>query len=183
MKLTIILLLLSFAMTSSWTCCKPVEKDLMLDKSRSWLPLKGRTQLFFIDESGQPVTFSLRVIDTIENRSTRCSEYKAEYIDATLYLNPTRSDSIYFHLEPPNFLLLKAYSGNLPTVDVGDVLNYKRQGLIEKFTNYNLGNRTYNEVILTLPYPSNLRIIDSVYIANNYGIVGFKYLDKKYTLQ
>jgi hypothetical protein len=52
----------------------------------------------------------------------------------------------------------------------------------KRFINYTVGNRNYKEVFLMWSIPGNPNKIDSVFLANEVGIVGFNYGGKKYFL-
>ncbi len=158
---------------------------MRLDDTKSWLPLKGRTQLSFLDNTGSVRTFNLRVVDTTETAFNECgNSYKYEYINATLYLNQSMTDSIHFSLGSGSWLCMRTMSNNSPNIAMCNVFGQTKQGVIAKrLSNYPVGTRTYQEVILLLHSPVYSDNIDSVFIANHVGIVGFKYSGNKYSLQ
>lgn len=67
------------------------------------------------------------------------------------------------------------YTGNVLGSD-------KDRTSIKRLKNYSVGNRVYREAVLMFRNPTASDKIDSVVIANNAGIVGFKYDGMTYTL-
>jgi hypothetical protein len=189
MKQVHILFLLFLGLTtSSFQCDKCFEGDRRLDKSRSWLPLKGKTILSFISENNQPADFDLHVIDTLQTYSNaECSSlYRVEYIQATLYLNARRIDSIFLQLASPSALHVRAVTDTSYNIGVSGFLiqSRKNDGAFKnRFYNFSIGSRKYDEVLLIKHGEGYNDAIDSLFLANNVGIVGFKYLGKKYSLQ
>jgi hypothetical protein len=94
------------------------------------------------------------------------------------------SDSIYFSLTSGGWLCMRAMSGNIPNMNMCNVFGQTKEGVVaKKLSNQSIGNRTYQEVILLFHGPGLSDNIDSIFIANNIGIVGFKYANKVYALQ
>ncbi len=185
-KFTILILLFVHFLTTSFQCNKCRTGDLHLDATRSWLPLKGKTELAFLDNTGTLTNFKLHVVDTTEiTVNHECgTSYKYDYITTSIYLNSSLRDSIYFSLSSGGWLCMRATSGNNPNIAMCNVFGQTKEGIIAKrFSNQAVGSRNYKEVILLLHNPGYSDNIDSVFIANNVGIVGFKYTNKKYTLQ
>lgn len=180
--LTVLVSLLFTSLTST-TCCKEPKGDKRLDDSKSWLPLTGRTSLSFIDENGTPILFPLQVTNGIENINTGCGSYIQEYIQANLFLNSARTDSIFLSLSGPNILNIQAVSDNKINISYNHVLAYQSPEKIEMHKNVTLGGRSYNEVVLAMPYKNDSHTIDSIFLANNQGLIGFKYKNKQYQLQ
>jgi hypothetical protein len=185
MKQTLTILLLTLVGTILIRCGKCPTGHLHLDSTKSWLPLKGKTQLFFTDSVGNSTRFPLKVIDTTVTATNKCgSTYEIDYITATLYLNSSMTDSIYLSLATGSWLCITAYSYNNPNMTICNIFNQTKEGVVAKnLSNYSIGGKTYNEVILILHNPGYSETIDSVFIANKAGIVGFKYHDKHYTLK
>ena len=175
----------TFCLTASFQCNKCKTGDIKLDNTRSWFPLKGKTSLPFFDNTGFLTNFNLRVIDTTEVAVNDCGNpYNYEYLKTTLYLNTTKTDSIHFNLSSSGWLCMNATSGNNPNIEMCNVFGQTQAGVIAKrLYNHAVGGRSYQEVILLLHNQGLLDNIDSVFIANNVGIVGFKYSTKKFTLQ
>ena len=184
-NLMILTSLFAFILTSSFQCQKCGTGTLSLDDTKSWLPLKGKTQLAFFDNLGSLTNFPLKVIDTTETSLNDCgAPFRYEYIKATLYLNQTSTDSIHFSLASSGWLCMQAWSNNNPNVSMCNVFGQTKEAVVaKKLSNYPVGNRTYSEVILLLSSPALTNNIDSIFIANRTGIVGFKYANKTYTLQ
>ena len=179
-------IIVGYLLLTSSKCNKCVKGPLVLDSTRTWLPLKGKTLLTFADNTGSMHQFRLRVTDTTETEMNTCGElFSYEYIRATLFLNPAATDSIYFNLSTPGWICMNAVSNNITYVSMCDVIGQTKESrLAKKFSNYTLGSRTYPEAILLLATPgSSNNQIDSIVIADNTGIVGFKYGASKYTLQ
>ena len=154
--------------------------------TRSWFPLKGRSQLLFADDIGNLTNFKLHVVDTTEIAvNQECgTTYKYDYITTTLYLNPSMSDSIYFSLASGDWLCMRAMTGSNFNINMCNVFGQTKEGVIaKKLSDETIGSRTYSEAIVLLHNQGNLDTIDSVFIANNAGIVGFKYANKKFVLQ
>jgi hypothetical protein len=174
-----------FCFICSFQCNNCKLKHLKLDATKSWLPLKGKNQLVFTDNLGNLNSFSLKVIDTTETAYNDCGEpYKYEYIKTTLYLNNTNTDSIHFSLSSGGWLCMNAVSNSMANVSMCNVFGQTREGRVAKRLNsIMLGNKIYNDVILLLSSPALNNNIDSIYIANNKGYIGFKYGNKNYTLQ
>lgn len=172
-------------LTTSFQCQKCGTGTLRLDHTKTWFPLKGRTALTFLDNTGTITSFPLRVVDTTETASNDCGEpFNYEYIHATLYLNQGLTDSIHFSLASSGWLCITAISNGEPNVSMCNVFGQTREGRVaQKLTNYTVGNRTYAETIVMLSSPALNDNIDSIFIANHEGIVGFSYGDRKYALQ
>jgi hypothetical protein len=187
MRLSILTIIvgLIFCLTSSFQCNKCRTADIKLDDTRSWFPLKGRTTLTFLDNNGTSIDFSLRVIDTTEVELNDCGDsYRYEYLNTSLYLNTAKTDSIHFSLASSGWLCMKATSGNNPNIAMCNVFGQTQEGKIAKrLYNYSVGRRNYQEVILLFHNQGFQNNIDSIYIANNVGIVGFKYSTKTFALQ
>ena len=186
-KLTFIIVLFVFCLTTSFQCnkLKCRTRDLNLD-GRSWLPPKGIPHLTFVDNSGSLTNFKLQVVDTTWVAiSQECgNSFSYDYLTTTLYLDPTMSDSIYFSLTYGGWLCMRAVSSNNPNIWMCNVFGQTKEGAVaKKLSNQLIGNKTYQEVILLLHSPGLSDNIDSLFIANNVGIVGFKYANKVYALQ
>ncbi|MFI5188354.1 MAG: hypothetical protein ACHQF0_16605 [Chitinophagales bacterium] len=144
------------------------------------------TQLSFLDSIGNVTNFKLRVIDTTEIAvNQECgTSYKYEYITTSLYLDQNMNDSIHFSLSSGGWLCMNAASNNNPNILMCNVFGLAKEGVIaKKLSNYPVGSRNYREVILLLHNLGFSDNIDSVFIANDVGIVGFEYSNKKYTLK
>jgi len=177
-------LLFLFCLTTSFQCQWCGTGTLEIGSSRSWLPLKGKTQLLLLDSTGAASTFRLRVVDTTETGTNDCGDpYKYEYIHTSLYLNPGQTDSIHFSLASSGWLCMSAWSNGNPAITMCNVFGQTKEGTIaKKLSNYRVGNRTYAEAILLLSNPGYSNNIDSVVIANKAGIVGFRYGGVRYFL-
>jgi hypothetical protein len=131
-------------------------------------------------------TFSLKVIDTTETAvNQNCgTTYTYDYINTTLYLNQTMTDSIFFTLLSGGWLCMQAYSNNNPNMTICNIFGEAKDGIIAKrLGRYSLGNKTYDDAILIFHNQGYSDTIDSVYIADHAGIVGFNYYGKNYTLK
>lgn len=181
----ILTLLFIYCVTSSFQCQKCGTGTLRIGDTKTWLPLKGRTQLSFVDNSGSLTNFPLKVVDTTETALNDCGEpYRYEYINATIYLNPTFTDSIHFSLASSGWLCMSAVSNGNPNLGMCNVFGLTKEGKAAKrFSNYTVGSKTYPEAILLLGNPAVSDNIDSVIIAKHSGIVGFRYATKNYVLQ
>lgn len=175
------LLLLCFLFTA-FQCGDCETSDAYLDGSRSWLPLKGKTHLSFLDSSGKTTDFGLKVVDTtqvIVNHYCNTSSVQ-EYILASLYLNAEKTDSLYFSLSPQAWMCMRGTTHD--TTNIFACNAFKESSASKRFTHYTVGNRNYEEVFLLKSTPGYMNKIDSVFMANNVGIVGFTYAGEKYAL-
>ena len=172
-------------MITAFQCEKECKSgEYRLDASKSWLPLKGKTQLAFLDNAGTITNFKLTVSDTVETTVSPECTVIYESINAVLSLNLPNSDVLVFRLNPPNSFVVSGSNGNDPGFHMGDIFQKARDGRVAKrLSNYTVGSRTYGEVILMLNSAGNANSIDSVFIANNVGPVGFKYMGRRYSLQ
>ena len=167
--------------------CNPcMTGHLTIDGGRSWFPLKGRSQLTFLETSGISTDFKLKFTDTTAVAiNQKCgSSYLYDYVTTTLYLNSTMTDSISFTLSSSSWLSVIGVSNSNLEISVGNILGETKEGKAAKNLNhYQVGSQTYDQTILIprlISYPDG---IDSIFIANNYGIVGFKYFGKNYSLK
>lgn len=183
-KLILLALLVICVSTSSFQCQQCKTGTALLGNSRSWLPLKGKTQLSFIDPSGNSVHFKLRVVDTLETLINDCNEpFSYEYINASLILNQTQTDSINFTLSAKDWMCAFAWSDSNISMSMCNVFGQAKEGVIaRKLRNYTAGNNLYQEAIMLLGSAANSNKIDSVVIAKNAGIVAFSYAARKYVL-
>ena len=179
----IILAVLIF--NSSFQCNKCVDiPDTFIDNTRQWLPLKGKTQLTFLKSSGLSKTFMLSVVDTIETQ-TSCSgsPFKYESIRGRLSLDTLGKDFISFAINPPNNLCIRCITDRSNEVNGCDILSKPIfNGTATTLSNFTLRTNVYPEVIL-LKSSLLTPIMDSVVVAKNFGIVGFKYNGDSYSLQ
>lgn len=169
-------------------CVKCRSGDLHLDNSRSWLPLKGKTQLTFLDEAGQSKNFQLHVIDTLQTYlDSSCNlSHRVEYIQVSLYLNIQKTDSIFMQLASPSSLSIRAFTDTSFNMGIGgDLTGYggSHGNFQDRLYNFNNGNKTYGEVLLIKHAEGYSDSIDSLFLANGTGVIGFKYFHKKYILQ
>lgn len=175
-------------MLSATTCSSECPRgNLRLDNgSRNWLPLKEKKQLTFVNQSGSAINYSIHVIDTLQPyvKQLDCSgEYAYEYINVDLYLNTAKTDSIHCTMASGSSLSLWAVSNNKPSMTYGNLLGQSNStSLKTRFSTLTLGNRSYSDVLLATSMISNSEV-DSVYIAYNYGLVGFTYQNQKYVLK
>lgn len=181
----VIVLLSLFCLTTSFQCNNCSTGTLRLDQTKSWIPLKGKTQLRFLDNSNNVVDFQLKVVDTTETAANDCGDfYKYEYIKASLYLNQSRTDSIHFSLASAGWLCMNALSSGNVNLSMCNVFGQTKEGTIAvRKSNYRVGSRSYTEAIVLLSSPGYSNNVDSVIIANNVGIVGFRYGNTSYALQ
>jgi hypothetical protein len=185
-SVTILALFIYYLVTSSFQCKKCRANDLLLDEKKNWLPPTGMTQKTFSDENNNLVNFKIHVLDSIEIvTSQECgTSFKIENKFTTLYLNTSMTDSIYFRLSYDGWLRVWALSNGSPNISVGNVFYSLNEGIFaKKLFNYSVGTHNYPELILVVHGPTLPDNIDSVFLVNNIGIVGFKYLSKKYSSQ
>jgi hypothetical protein len=170
---------------SSFQCNKCVDiPDALIDNSRQWLPFKGKTQLTFINSNGLAKMFKLIVVDTVEIE-TSCTNksYKYESIRGRLVLDTLDKDFIAFAIHPPNNLCIQCMTDRSNEVNGCNILTKPVfNGTTINLTNFRLRSSIYQEVILLKSSLAN-PIMDSVVVAKNFGIVGFKYNGESYMLQ
>ena len=185
MKLShsILLLLSIFLLTTSFQCDKCHEGDFKLKGTRVWLPLKGQTQMTFIDELGSVLNFQIKVIDTLQtyNNNECSSQFRSESIVLTLYLNSTQTDSIWVQLGPPMSVSLHASSTDTLYMSSGRFFNSPPSNVVIPLSNYKVGGKLYNEVILFKANEGNNKSTDSIVLAKDFGVVAFKYKSRNYT--
>jgi len=184
-KFRVLILFFVYCMISAFQCNKCKTGTYRLDATKSWFPLKGRTQLLFVDTSGTATNFNIRVVDTLEAVQNDCvTPYKIEYIETTLYLDSAKNDYIFFGLGIGGILTVRANSDNNTNISMYDVFGKAKQGInAQELSNFSVGNKIYNKAIIMFHLPGQPATIDSIIIANDAGIVGFKYSGKKYSLQ
>lgn len=182
---TIIVLLFVYFLGTSFQCSKCHMKDMHIDRSRSWLPQRGRSQLPFLDDAGNITNFTARGVDTTVINTTECGDtYNYEYITNVLYLNAAHTDSIYFSLFNEANLEGRAISNNTYCFSMFDIFGKAREGVLAKnLFLFVAGKKIYKEGILVFRNEYFAGELDSVILANNTGIVAFKYYGKHYSLQ
>ena len=186
MKIQLTFVVLSILIiNSSFQCNKCVDiPDTFIDNSRQWLPLKGKTQLTFVNSNGLPKIFKILVVDTIETQ-TSCTGKPCKYesIGGRLSLDTLEKDFIAFAIHPPNNLCIQSIKDSSNELGGCNILTKSIfNGTATNLTNFRLRSSIYSEVILLKSSLAN-PIMDSVVVAKNFGIVGFKYNGDSYTLQ
>ncbi len=158
---------------------------MLLGKEKSWLPAVGNRELMFTDNGNNTHVFRINAIDKTELVVNECDEnYQIQYIKTTLYLNDARTDSIHLALRSSNWLCLNAYSKGEPNIVMCDIFAKSGQGKSAKrLSNVNIGNHQYPDVILLLHNEGYSNGIDSLFIADRSGIVGFQYDGVNYVLE
>jgi hypothetical protein len=159
--------------------------DIYVNGTKSWVALRGTTPLGFVDDLGTVTNFAIRGLDTIAVNTTDCGDtYNYQYIINTLYLNAAKTDSIYFNLFNIANLEGRAISNNSYAFSMWDVLGKAKEGKqAQKFSRYTVNNKLFSDVILIFRNDYGTDAIDSVMLANNFGIVSFKYNGRRYARQ
>lgn len=194
-KYPALIVVLLFVFISSFKCkeCADIPST-QLDDSRNWFPLKGKTVLNYVTDNGTPRQFPALVIDTTIQfnlcNNGLGSSFSEESIRVQLFLDsitgtPGNTQFITSELSRVNELNVVATTTS-PAVPHDRWNNiFSRAGNdqnIIPLNNYRLNNTTYPQVILLKS--ANLNpLIDSIFLAKNHGIVGFKYKGVKYALQ
>ena len=194
-KFFVPILLVLFIFNSSWQCQECIDRpSTQLDDSRNWFPLKGKTAIDYVSSNGTPRSFSVKVSDTtyrFEQCVSKGSYYSYEYIKIQLLLDRLPDsicnvcyDDIDLNLGNVNDLYVTTFAGS-PNPRVHRWYNVFSQAQnnpnIITLNNYRLNNTTYPQVILLKSADLN-PLIDSIFLARNYGIAGFKYKGVRYTL-
>lgn len=186
------ILLMLFIFNSSWQCQECVDQpSTHLGDSRNWFPLKGKTAIDYVTSNGTPRTFPVRVIDTTERYKQCVSKgyyYSKERVDIELFLDSIPSsgrayNSLYLSLDNISNLYVAgpyAYPNPYDTwyYDFSGAGNHQN---IISLNNYRLNNTIYPRVILLKSAILN-PLVDSIILARNYGIAGFKYKGVSYSL-
>ena len=184
LQLTLVTLVI-LIFSSSFQCNKCVDiPDAFIDNTRQWLPLKGKTQLTFLNSNGAAKIFKLLVVDTIEFQ-TSCTgkSYKYESIGGKLSLDTLDKDFISFAIHPPNNLCIRCYTDRSNEVNGCEIFSKPIfNGTATTLNNFRLRTNIYPEVVL-LKSSVIFPIMDSIIVAKNFGIVGFKYNGENYSLQ
>ena len=187
------ILLLLFIFNSSWQCQECIDRpSTKLDDSRNWFPLKGKTAIDFVSSNGTIRTFPVRVVDTT-NTYEQCvstgTYYSKEKIDVHLTLDTTSGSYQYigFYLGNVYDLYVQGtYDSTAPYPNYDRWFNvFSRAGndmYVIALNNYRLNNTTYPRVIILKSAYLN-PLLDSIILARNYGIAGFKYKGVRYALQ
>jgi Pyruvate/2-oxoacid:ferredoxin oxidoreductase delta subunit len=179
-------MLFVYLITTSFLCRKCITSDLKLDSYRSWLKSNGNTISKFKDQTGNTVNLFYRVIDTTETASNiECgTTYNYEYKNNILYLNTSKTDSIFFSLASGGWICMNACSNGNTNISMCNVMGHTKEARVAKRLNdFIVGNKSYPDVILILSSLGFVQNIDSVILANNFGIVSFKYNGNKYNLE
>ncbi|WP_162945058.1 hypothetical protein [Flavisolibacter nicotianae] len=158
---------------------------MYIDKSRSWIPQRGTSQLSFVDDTGNSTSFLAKGVDTTVVNTTDCGDtYNYEYITNVLYLNAAHTDSIHFSLFNTANLEGRASANNAYSFSMFDIFGKAREGVQAKnIFNFTAGNKTYQQGILVFRNEYFAAELDSVFLANNAGIVAFKYYGRHYSLR
>ncbi|HTM94099.1 MAG TPA: hypothetical protein VL095_16880 [Flavisolibacter sp.] len=180
-----LLLAVLFLLGTSFQCTKCQKGERLLEGTRPWLPLKGKTQLTFSDEAGVESIFKIKVVDTIQTYSNvECSaQYRSERIETVLYLNAAGTDSIFVQLGPPNSVCLHAASGDTLYMSTCRFFNAPASLAVVPLTNYDIAGRTYPDVRVFLANEGNNKSTDSIVLAKGFGIAAFKYKNRNYRLK
>jgi hypothetical protein len=178
-------LLMCFIMFSAMQCRKECNSgSIMLNDSKSWLPVPGTTTPIFQKDNGENDTLLLKAEDTLSMYGS-VYEYSPDcMIDQRimfLYLNANQEDYIYFKLSDVDKLFLTSKVNGTTPILHNDVMSLiKEQHYVTYSTKTTIGSHNYNEVLLIKAKTSTT--LDSIYLARNVGVVGFKYKQVHYTL-
>lgn len=184
MRLILSCLLFILISISIYSCGKCHSGGHLHLQSRSWLPVKGKSKLTFVDSANRFTTFAFKGVDTTGTGHNNCGgTFLIDYITATLYLDSLAQDSIYFALSTGSWLCLTARSNNYLNMGYCNIFDKSADTLVKRLSNVRIGNKTYADVLLIVHNPGLDDTIDSVFLANNTGIAGFKYNGKHYMLQ
>lgn len=187
------LLFLILTIHESFQCNECVDRpSTKLDDSRNWFPLKGKTAIDYVSSNGTIRTFPVRVVDTTntyEQCVSRGTYFSTEKIDVYLTLDTTLGtyNYIYFGLGNVYDLYVQGTSDTtFPYPYFDRWFNvFSRAGkdmYVIAQNNYRLNNTTYPRVIILKSAYLN-PMLDSIILARNYGIAGFKYKGVRYALQ
>ena len=134
MNITFNCILVIFCALTSLQCNPCHTGDLHLDSTRSWFPLKGKTELVFFDSIGNSTNFNLKVIDTTETAiNQKCgTSYDYNFITTSLYLNANMTDSIFFSLGSAGWLCMRAYSNNNPNMAICNIFGETKEVLLQR---------------------------------------------------
>ena len=179
-------ILLAILILNSSILCEKFEchelPNTKLGENRNWLPIQGRTSSQFVTDNGSIRSFPISVNDTILKVSSCYSstfnEHESLKVEMLLDSIPSISKpeiiSVQLDFENQMTVTTKQYTmdeQNYWLYSLKNVGNY--QGTTP-LSNFQLKNRIYpTGVLLSSRYKDH--VIDSIYLAKNFGIVGFKY--------
>ena len=170
------------------------ENDLINNKEKLTKEIKGKSILViggagtigssYIKAALRYYPYKLIVVDTVKTE-TSCTNkpYKYESIRGRLVLDTLDKDFIAFAIHPPNNLCIQCMTDRSNEVNGCNILTKPVfNGTAINLTNFRLRSSIYQEVILLKSSLAN-PIMDSVVVAKNFGIVGFKYNGESYMIQ
>ena len=181
-KYYIPILIVIFLLNSSLSCETCYEyPNTKLGDTRNWLPIQGRTSLQFVTDNGSIRSFPIIETDTIlkEPYCKKSGYYDYEYLRFEIILDSVLSSSrleeIVVELKYENEMNINTYEDSLGGASWYRVFtNLGRYRGVTQISNFQLNNRIYSTGILFNTFKNEL-VIDSIYLAKNFGIVGFKY--------
>ena len=184
-KIILAFILILFYIITSALSCQRCDQDYLIKESRSWLPYKGINSKEFVDKNSEIKLVPLRAVDTVEWKSNECNlEDSIGHIDVSLYLDDEKSDSIYLNMDYSGYIFLNAVSDGGSSIRQDGLLKSSvKNSVAKKLSGIHLGNHIYEEVILCTHNQAGPNNIDSVFLANGFGLVGFKYHDIKFVLK
>lgn len=160
----------------SFRCSKCTTGLLRIESGREWLPPVGTTQVTYVSSAGASLTTGVRVAEATEEHPNECGgTFQRESKTAAYYLDAGRTDSVQLRLGPPAQLGFIAKGGST-VLELYDLLN---QG--QRLSNFVVGTHSYASLV-RVALNQNGAGIDSIYVAQNEGLVGFKYGGTQYAL-
>jgi hypothetical protein len=179
-------ILLAILILNSSILCEKFEchelPNTKLGETRNWLPMQGRTSLQFVTDNGSIRSFPISVTDTILKVSSCYSstfnEHESLKVEMLLDSIPSISKpeiiSVQLDFENEMTVTTKQY-----TMDEQNYWRYSLKSVgnylgTTPLSNFQLKTRVYpTGVLFSSRYKDH--VIDSVYLAKNFGIVGFKF--------
>ena len=186
-------ILLAILILNSSILCEKFEcyerTNTKLGENRNWLPMQGRTSLQFVTDNGSIRSFPISVTDTILKESN-C--YASTFFEHELLKVEITLDSIPSSSKPENISVKLDYENDMAVTTTQYTMNeqnywfYSLKNVVNyqgttPLSNFQLKNRIYPTGILHSSRYKN-HVFDSIYLAKNFGIVGFKYKSVWYFL-
>jgi hypothetical protein len=179
-------ILLAILILNSSILCEKFEchelPNTKLGENRNWLPIQGRTSLQFVTDNGSIRFFPISVTDTILKvsgcYSSTFNEHESLKVEMLLDSIPSISKpeiiSVILDYESEMTVTTKQYTMDEQNFWFYSLKNVRNYTGTTPLSNFQLKNRVYaTGVLFSSRYKDH--VFDSIYLAKNFGIVGFKY--------
>lgn len=160
--------------------------DYLIGKARQWLPPKVGINLIFLAPDGSQFQVASLVKDTIQTFTNEDCDgtYRGESADQILFLNTVRSDSFHISLGMNGSVCaLAVTSGTLYLSTCRSSIDEATSLAMILARNFQLEGKIYSDVRIFPANSSTDLSTDSVIVAKNDGLAGFKYQGKMFSRQ